>query len=474
MLADLADLVTVHGPDGSILYANDAVGRLFGDDGAETMFARQRLHPDDVGSVVDAFGQLLAGSRGPQDPFRYRMFATDGTVRVLEARGSDRRDDPTIGGVLMMIRDVTEHEVVAAEHRVRSSHLAALLAALSDAVLFIDNDRRILYVNEAFGEMFRIESAASDLVGRIVTEDLRAAAGERAEKPERFEIDIDATYAEGRPRTFEVELADGRVLEARYMPVHEQSDATGHLWIYRDISERRHAERMKDEFLASVSHELRTPLTSVVSFTDLLLDDDALGGPSRAMLEAVRRNAERLQLHVHDLLLVAQLERGGYTLRRESVDVLRMVACAADALAPRAAEAGVSIDVHTADGPELRVDPDRIEQVLVNLLSNAIKFNRPGGAVSVRACCDGPTWTISVGDTGIGIPERDRDQLFQRFFRATNAREAHTPGTGLGLAISRSIVELHGGTITIDSAPGVGTTVCVQLPVDGGASAGDH
>jgi len=305
----LADPVTVHAPHGSILYASDAVGRLFGDDGAQTSFARQRLHPDDAHIVIAAFGEVLHGHRGPDDPYRYRMFATDGTVRVLEARGSDRRDDPAVGGILMLMRDVTEHEVITAEHRVRSSQVAALLAALTDAVL--DTDRRILFVNDAFGDMFRIAGSPSDLVGRMVTEDLRAAAGERAEKPERFEIDIDGTYADGVPRTFEVDLADGRVLEARYMPVHELGIANGHLWIYRDISERRHAERMKDEFVASVSHELRTPLTSVVSFTDLLLDDEALDDHPRAMLEAVRRNAERLTLQVQDLLLVAQLDRGG-------------------------------------------------------------------------------------------------------------------------------------------------------------------
>ena len=270
-------------------------------------------------------------------------------------------------------------------------------------------------------------------------------AGERAEKPERFDLDIDTTYAEGRPRSFEVELADGRALEARYMPVARFGDGTGHLWVYRDISERRRGERMKDEFVASVSHELRTPLTSVLAFTDFLLDD-----------------ADTLTDEQRD-----------YRLYPEPVDLRRMIECVVDSLRPRAAEADVTLQIRTSPGPALVADPDRIAQVLMNLCSNAVKFNRPDGRVFVDASCDGATWTIGVTDTGVGIPDSEQDRLFERFFRATNARDARTPGTGLGLAISRVIVELHGGTIDADSTLGEGTTIRVRLPVDGGASTGD-
>ena len=161
----------------------------------------------------------------------------------------------------------------------------------------------MVFVNDAFSTMFDVHGTTADLVGRRVTEDLRAAPGASTDKPERFAIDVDATYAAGEPRTFELTLADGRVLEARYMPVHDLGVTTGHLWVYRDISARRRRERVKDEHLARVSHELRTPLTSVMSFTDLLLEDDGIGPSQRAMLEVVRRNADRLHRQVHELLL---------------------------------------------------------------------------------------------------------------------------------------------------------------------------
>jgi len=150
-----------------------------------------------------------------------------------------------------------------------------------------------------------------------------------------------------------------------------------------------------------------------------------------------------------------------------------MVTWAVEALKPRAVEAGVSIDVRVADGPAVHVDPDRMEQVLVNLLSNGIKCNRPGGTVSVLASCDAEAWTLAVRDDGIGIPVEEQHRLFERFARATNARDARIPGTGLGLAISRDIVELHGGSIGLESAPDAGTAVFVRLPHDAGASGGD-
>lgn len=169
-------------------------------------------------------------------------------------------------------------------------------------------------------------------------------------------------------------------------------------------------------------------------------------------------------LLVDDLLLLARLESGGYELRRSECEVRATVDHVVRLLTPRAATASINLTVDVESGPPLVADANRIEQVLSNLVANAIKFTPGGGSVAVAAAPSDTGWTITVTDTGIGIPEDDLDLLFERFYRASNARSARTPGTGLGLVISRTIVELHGGTITLASTVGEGTTATVTIP----------
>ena len=221
--------------------------------------------------------------------------------------------------------------------------------------------------------------------------------------------------------------------------------------------------------MATVSHELRTPLTSVVSFTELLLDDpEGLTDEQLEFLTVIRRNANRLLLLVGDLLLLARLESGGYKLEVAPVEVAKVLDHVTTSLSPQATDGGLTIEASVASGPPLHADAARLEQVLVNLVSNAIKFTHPGGAITLTASYRDEVWSISVTDTGIGVPEAERAELFERFFRASNARTGRLPGTGLGLVISRVIVEMHGGAIELESEVGVGTTVTVALPLRSG------
>jgi signal transduction histidine kinase len=226
-------------------------------------------------------------------------------------------------------------------------------------------------------------------------------------------------------------------------------------------------DRLKDEFVSSISHELRTPLTSIAGYAELLLEEEEDAG-KRGHLAIVGRNADRLLALVSDLLFAARLQYGRLELERSPVDLRTLVQQAIDSARPRAQAAAVELHLETVDVPRIQGEPAKLAQLIDNLVSNAIKFTPRDGRVGVRLTARDTMIRIEVSDTGIGIPDAERERLFERFFRAQSALEQQIQGTGLGLYISKAIVDAHGGRIGVDSAPGEGTTFVVELPTGGG------
>jgi signal transduction histidine kinase len=223
-------------------------------------------------------------------------------------------------------------------------------------------------------------------------------------------------------------------------------------------------DRLKDEFVSSISHELRTPLTSIAGYVELLQEEEE-DPEKRGHLAIVGRNAERLLALVSDLLFAAKLQYGKLELERAPVDLVSLVAQCMDSARPRAQAASVHLDLDVEDVPLVMGEQAKLAQLLDNLVSNAIKFTPRDGHVGVRLSAHHDVIRIEVSDTGIGIPDRERGRLFERFFRAQSALERQIQGTGLGLYISKAIVDAHDGRIGVDSVPGEGTTFVVELPV---------
>jgi signal transduction histidine kinase len=222
-------------------------------------------------------------------------------------------------------------------------------------------------------------------------------------------------------------------------------------------------DNLKDEFVSSVSHELRTPLTSISGYVEVLLEGES-DPDRRGYLSIVDRNAQRLLGLVSDLLFAARLQDGRLDLDREDVDFAEVVAHSVESARPRAETNEVELTMHESRIPHVRGEADRLAQLLDNLVSNAIKFTPPGGTVDVRLTSGDAYVRLEVSDTGLGIPENEREKLFERFFRSQTALERQIQGTGLGLYISKAIVEAHGGRIGVQSAEGQGTTFVVELP----------
>jgi len=229
---------------------------------------------------------------------------------------------------------------------------------------------------------------------------------------------------------------------------------------HADLDDRR------SEFLAVVSHELRTPLTSIVSFSELLRGEaSGLSADGVKFLDIIERNADRMLRLIDDLLMLNRLETGALPLELEEVAIPELAAEAVRSAVPVAAKSGVTLHLDATQGPLSRADPRRLLQVLDNLIGNAVKFSHVGGLVRVSARYARATWRIDVSDTGIGIPPDEAARLFGPFIRGSNARIAGLPGTGLGLSIVKSLVEMHGGHVTVESALGEGTTFSVFLPL---------
>jgi signal transduction histidine kinase len=234
--------------------------------------------------------------------------------------------------------------------------------------------------------------------------------------------------------------------------------------IDRDLAARsEELMRLRDEFVASVSHELRTPLTSIIGYGELLRE--GLDPEQAETLGVIERNARRLMQLVTDLLLVAELESHTLDLNLERVDLSVLAAECIEAAKPAADARGVTLVAPANGHAVIDGDPVRIAQLLDNLVSNAIKFTPPNGTVTLTARADDHSATLAVQDTGVGMSIVDRERAFDRFFRARSAASDAVPGTGLGLAIVKAIADAHGGTVELDSAPGHGTTVRVQLPL---------
>ena len=227
------------------------------------------------------------------------------------------------------------------------------------------------------------------------------------------------------------------------------------------------ASRVKTEFLANMSHELRTPLNAIIGFSDTMRS--ALFGPLNSRYEEyavlIHESGHHLLSLITDILDMSKIEAGKFVLDPQKVDLKEAVNYCLELNKRRAAESGIRLNAFVPGNlPVLVADPRSIKQILLNLLSNAVKFTPSGGEVSLRAQAASGMLQIVVRDNGIGIPGKALARIGAAFEQADNDPMRARDGTGLGLALVKSLVELHGGHMRIDSMESVGTTVTVELP----------
>ncbi|MGH9172274.1 MAG: PAS domain-containing sensor histidine kinase [Acidimicrobiales bacterium] len=491
LLDSTPDVITVFNNDGSWRFSNAAAWRLFGYQ--ESFDARlgvfNLIHPDDTVAAVERFAQIVQGGPGPSDPFELRVRGQDGTWRLLENNATNLTGEPVVNGIVVCSRDVTEQRVARSALQEANERLSTLVGSLHIPALVEDESRVIVLTNNAFLDLFQLTGPPSKLLGKrlsdIGTELTRRFGDPTAGvDPER----VNKILRERRRILGDrLSMPDGGELERDYVPIYVDHEYRGHLWLFRDVSaqvrteihtselladERREnrrlvkQEQVKASFLAEISHELRTPLTSILSFTELLRDgighDEAI--EQVEFLDIITRNADRLMRLVDDLILLDRAESGALAVEWEAVDVPTMIEASVITFGPQAEAKRISLEMEVSEGISITGDSQKLAQMLEVLLANAIKFTPEDGDVTVTASPADAHWLISVSDTGIGVPGGELDALFDRFFRASNARAARIPGSGLGLSVARAIAELHDGEVSITSKDGEGTTAMVAIP----------
>ncbi|GAB2444918.1 hypothetical protein GCM10027062_26710 [Nocardioides hungaricus] len=234
------------------------------------------------------------------------------------------------------------------------------------------------------------------------------------------------------------------------------------------VERLREVDQVKDAFVSSVSHELRTPITSILGYTEML-EEGAYGPLAAEQLDAVRRlgaNSSRLLSLIDDLLTLSRVQEDGLGFANRVVDLRKIVAAGTTVVAPTLEQRELELTVDLPDEPiPFLGDRDMLERVVINLVGNAVKFTPEGGRVGVTLATESDDAVLTVSDTGIGIPREEQERLFSRFFRSSLAQQQAIPGSGLGLSIAHAIVEQHGGSMSVESALGEGTTFRVRLPL---------
>ncbi len=282
---------------------------------------------------------------------------------------------------------------------------------------------------------------------------------------------LDEVLAGGRDFVEGAWERGGRSLELLMAPFDkDHQDQAGILVVIHDVTERHKTEEMRKEFVANVSHELRTPLTNIHSYAETLVDNAGMLPPDteRNFLSVILSESDRMAHIVQDLLTLSRFDSGRSELNLTTFSFAEAIESMVAANRMEAQRHGHSLTLELEPGlPKITADRERLTQVMMNVVSNAIKYTPDGGRITVTAGRDGPKVWLEVADNGIGIPRKDQERIFERFYRVDKARSRESGGTGLGLSIAKEIVDQHQGRISIVDREGPGLTIRVELPVEG-------
>jgi two-component system sensor histidine kinase SenX3 len=371
--------------------------------------------------------------------------------RTLEATTSA---DPPARPSLDDALDDLEHAVAAAsDRRSRASRaenrLSWALGAIANGVVIFDERGEIVYRNDpaaSFLAARHSDALVEEAITTMASDALRGRGGER-------ELELF-----GPPR---------RILSVRAVPLERATRPSGVLVVVEDTSERRRLENVRRDFVANISHELKTPVGALALLAETLLDESD-PEVTRRLAGRLANEAFRVGNTIDDLLELSRLEVAT-GLATDEVGVAGFVIDATDRVRPAAEQRGIEIEVE-APPARLTVVGDRRQLVsaVTNLLDNAVKYSEPGSSIDVRARTDGTWVDVTVRDHGIGIPRRDLERIFERFYRVDRARSRETGGTGLGLAIVRHVASNHRGEVRVQSREGVGSTFTLRLPAGPG------
>lgn len=383
-----------------------------------------------------------------------RLKHQDYSARINEKFTGELYD---LAGSINVLASSLQKHVTEIEDQ--TSQLDSILSNLVTGVILINHDGNVEMVNKAATELL---GKSSDI---LVNNHYRANL---------MHLNIDRmirqVVEEDEPRSREVSLYTPNevILEVNVAPYYGQSwEKRGVIIALHNITKLKHLEGVRRDFVANVSHELKTPVTSVRGFAETILQNEMPKETEREFIQIIYDESDRLNTIISDLLNLSKIEKNDLQLNIEKIDLVKLIHKTAKPLLKAFSDKKLTLNLpNKGRSIELFADKDRIAQILVNLLSNAVNYTPEGGMVSVKVREKKNRIVFSVKDTGIGIPQSSIDRLFERFYRVDTARARNEGGTGLGLAIVKHLVDLHGGTITVDSVENEYTEFTVDLPAE--------
>jgi PAS domain S-box-containing protein len=477
LIESAPDAIVVVGADGRIELVNPRTEALFG-------YSRDEL----VGQPVEL---LVPESVRPRHPALRATYLTgrdarpvgvplelsgrrkDGSEFPAEISLSPRSDEAGVH-VTAVVRDVSErHRLLQAERTARAAaeELAAereaILRQVADGVILVDTCGAVTFVNRAARSLLGMPAPDAGEPGPA----WRPVVGGRRRRLEELPLVRAALRGEAvGAAELRIGHDDGReaVVLGSALPVAaEDGAALGAVLTLHDVTAQRELERQKDELFANVSHDLRTPVAVVKTSVGVVLANEPPGMPAalHRLLVNADLAADRLSALVDDLLELARVRAGRIQLRPAPVDLRVVAGRAAEAIRPLAQTRGQRVEVDMPPEPVVTAaDAPRLERALLNLLSNAHKHGRDGGLIRLALVRRDGVAELAVADDGPGIALEEQARIFDRFHRAGPAAARRSDGVGLGLPIARALAELHGGRITLESAPGKGATFRLLLP----------
>ncbi|EDN9304916.1 cell wall metabolism sensor histidine kinase WalK [Listeria monocytogenes] len=343
------------------------------------------------------------------------------------------------------------------EIKQNEQRLNVIVQNLVSGVMLINVDKQVIMTNRTMYQIL----GETEITGKPFYEVIKSFALSQL---------IEATFETKTIQQKEIILYFPRemILDASVSPIlGENGEITGIILLLHDITQIRHLENVRSEFVTNVSHELKTPVTALKGFAETLLDgamyDEML---LKKFLTIIKEESDRLHRLIMDILALSRIEQNPVPENVELVEVDDVIEQSARTIFEMATEKNIQVIIPEKTIPSVTIETDRdkLQQILINLLSNAINYTPVDGKVEVKLIEQEAEVIIEVTDNGIGIPAKDIDRVFERFYRVDKARSRHSGGTGLGLSIVKHLVENCGGRIEVESQEEVGSTFRVTLP----------
>lgn len=350
------------------------------------------------------------------------------------------------------------HRISEQNHEI-DQQIAELTRSRKEFSLITENMSEGFIIIDSRTEVLSYNTAALKILGSDFTGSSRSVLV--LNRSEAFRSAVEDALAGKRSET-DLTLSE-KIYQVIATPAFTGSSVTGAVMIILDITEKEAREELRREFTSNVSHELKTPLTTIYGISDMLVGGIVKPADIPGFAKNIRDEAGRMITLIQDILKLSQLDENTFSDQRERVDLYELAQSAAERLRPQADEKHVTISV-TGERSEFTGIATVLEEMIYNLLDNAVKYNKQGGRADVDVRSSGDDIVVTVSDTGIGVPADSIDRIFERFYRADKSHSRKIGGTGLGLSIVKHGVSLHGGSITVKSSEGSGTTFTMALP----------